>query len=802
MKKFTSIYIFFILLSLNSGSIHSLENLSKETFNNNFKNAVIKQHEGDFIEAQKIFQNCLKISKHLLEKESEGKTLLKLGIIFWNTSDLSESTISYKDALKLANNNNLENIRKEAEAALEIYNNYNKAKKLRSSGDISNSNSLFEKTIQKARKIGSKEHELKCIRQYSINFWLTSNLKKFNSLNKDALKLAELLNHKKEISYCTNNIGLSFWKLNSYEEALKYYEKALDIAISLKNKKGEAECLNNIGLIFRSIGNYDKSLDYFLKSYEIDKNYAENEFIAIDLNNIGNVYWYRFLLSGNQEEIKTALSYYESALALIKTTKENNIELRILNNIGSIYNQLKSYTKALNYFTIAHEKSIEINDKETEGMTLNNLGHVQFNLGNFDKSTEYYEKAINLALEIEGGHILWEAYLLKANSNKSNDEIKEAIENYKKSIAIIEDIRSQISLEEYKSRYFGTDKRIEAYHNLIDLLITQSEKSSENEFKKEAFLFFEKGKARAFLDSLEISRVQISEGVDFILKNREKEIMKDISQLYTSLLASEMSVSEVKNLHIQLNNLENELEKVKREIRLKNPIYANLKYPEIISSEKAQENLLDNETAFFSYIIGNENAYAFVLTKNNLKIFSIPEREKIKPIVTKYLRIITDKDNTGFGPGYILFNLLIKPGLTKKIKKIIIVPDDILYYLPFETLITDNSKTSWLIENYAISYINSVSSYREILNRKKSHNKKPKKSFLGFGNPEFELMENGNNSRNFLHEIFSKSNLDLSPLKYSSIEIKKIGTIFNSKIMETKINRHNISFHRDKKAKI
>ena len=781
MKKFTSIYILSIFLLLNSRSIQSLEKWDTETYNNNYKMAEIKQSEGDFIETKKILQNCLNIAKHLLDKEKEGKILLKLGIIFWNTGELSESTIRYKDALELATDNNLENIRREAELALEIYNNYDKAKKFRSSGDISNSNSLFEKAIQIARKIGSKEHELKCLRLYSINFWLTSNLKKFNSLNKDALQLAELLNHKKEISYCTNNIGLSFWKLNSFEEALEYYEKALDIAISLKNKKGEAECLNNIGLIFRNIGNYDKSLDYFLKAYEIDKNIAENEFIALDLNNIGNVYWYKGLLSGNQEEIKTSLSYYESAHNLLKETKDKSIEVKILNNIGSVYNQLESYTKALNYFSLAYEKSIEINDKETTGMTLNNLGYVQFNLGNFDKSTEYYEKAINLALEFEGGHILWEAYLRKANSNKRQNEIKEAIENYKKSIAIIENIRSQIKLEEYKSRYFGTDKRIEAYHNLIDLLINKIEKSSENEFKKEAFYFLEKAKARAFLDSLEISQIQISGGIDFKLKNKEKEIIKDISQLYSNLLSAEISKKGALNLQIQLHNLENELESLKREIRLKSPIYANLKYPEIISLEETQEKFLDNETAFYSYIISNENAYAFVVTKNNLKIFSIPKREKLKSIVTKYLRMITDKDNTNFEPGHILFNLLIKPGLTKQIKKIIIVPDDILCYLPFETLITDNSKSSWLIENYAISYINSISSYREIIKRKKSYEEKPKKSFLGFGNPDFELMDNGNNGKIFLKEIFSISNFELNPLKYSQTEIENIGALFDSR---------------------
>lgn len=782
VKKIISIstMIIFLLLSLNKLML-SNEYLEHLNFREAFKSAQTSQNDGNFDEALVVYKDCLKMAIKIVDREKEAKVLLKLGLIFWNKGDLISSYNKYKDALIIGQKYNFKNILIKAESALEIQDLYNGAKKYRNEGDIQKSSDNFVRAIEISKDIDSKELELKCLRQFSINYWITNDLLRFNELNKKALNLAESLNHKREIGNCLNNIGLSFWKMNSLDEALDYYGRALDIAKSQKNSSSEAEYLNNIGLIFRKIGNYDKSLENLLLAYKIDKKISNEQNIAIDLNNIGNVYWYKGLLSTDKEDIKSALNYYELALKLLKNRnikQVENIELKILNNIGSIYNSQKNFPKALYYFNQAYNKAKKIKDKETMSMALNNLGIVNFNLGNYEKSTEYYEKAIILASKIEGGHILWEAYLRKANAYKKQHEIAQAIYNYKKSISVIENIRSQIKLEEYKSRFLGTDIRLEAYQNLIDLLVKESIKNQNEEYKNEAFLFSERAKARSFLDSFELSQINISEHVNFILRNKEKEITKNISNLYTKLLDSEISSEAGKKLHDKLEKYESELESLRRKIRLENPIYANLKYPEIITLSETQKNLLDNKTAIFSYLIGKDNSYALVVTKENLKIFKLTQKETIRELEIGYLKSISDKDNTNFEIGQQLFNMLIKPGISKKIKNIIIIPDDILYYLPFEALI---NKGNWLIEDYNISYANSVSSYREIVKRHELASKKQKFDFLAFGNPTSDRMNNGNKNKMLLSRIFSLENFDLSPLKYSKIEIEKISSLFPTK---------------------
>ncbi len=158
-------------------------------------------------------------------------------------------------------------------------------------------------------------------------------------------------------------------------------------------------------------------------------------------------------------------------------------------------------------------------------MILNNLGIVQFNIGNIEESTSFFRQAINIAQDIQGGQVLWEAYLEIGNAYKKQNRINEALQNYKNSIAVIESIRSSISLEELKASYLGSDKRIDAYQNSIDVLASQSILLKDKAQSAEAFNYFERAKARAFLDSFEVSEVSVSKGIDLKIANKEKEIV-------------------------------------------------------------------------------------------------------------------------------------------------------------------------------------------------------------------------------------------------------------------------------------
>ncbi len=528
------------------------------------------------------------------------------------------------------------------------------------------------------------------------------------------------------------------------------------------------------------MGNFEKAIDYLSNAYHLDQALTSKSNLASDLNTIGMALIKRATLSDSQNDFIQALEYFKKSLILAQEVKDKKRVIIILNNIGSAKSHLMFYSEALEYFNKALKLADEISDQNSLGMIYNNIGIVYANIGNFEESTRFYEKAINLALGIKGGDILWEAYLEKANSLRNQKKNEDAIANYSYSIRVIEEIRSNLVQEELKATYLGSGKRMDAYQNMIDLLSTigieQSDKSSEII----AFNYLEKAKARAFLDSLEVSEVSVSQGVDIKLANQEKEIMKEISQLYTKLLLPSLGAEEKASISRQIKECEEKQDDLKREIRTTSPAYANLKYPEVITYHEAKNSLVDKDTAFFAYSLGKDRSFVFVLSKSGLRVFGAPARKTLQQQVTEYRKVISDKDNHDFSLGRVLFKELVLPGLDKSTKRIVFVPDDILTLLPFETLVSDVGTIRWLVQDYPVSYVPSLSSLRELNRRRSASRVRPHKDLLAFGDPFYGVNEEDrrNASQDMFQNFYSNSSINFFRLKYSGLEIKRIAAAF------------------------
>ena len=384
----------------------------------------------------------------------------------------------------------------------------------------------------------------------------------------------------------------------------------------------------------------------------------------------------------------------------------------------------------------------KMRNSEESSVILNNIGIVYSQLGNYEESTKYYQRAIDMALGISGGKILWEAYLEMADSYKRQGKWDAALESYSKSISVIENIRSSIDTEELKATYLGTDKRIDAYYNIIDLYVHLSQLEQDKGYEEQAFNFLEKAKARSFLDSIEVSKLNLTAGIDQRLLNRETELMNDISRLHTKLLAPRLSPEQRETFAAELDNYENDLDSLKREIREASPGYANLNYPSTVTLEEAQRELIEDGTVCFAYALGKEGSYAFAVSSDDLNIYALPPKKVIQELVQEHLKSITDPASMEFPAAHELFKLLIKPGLHKNVKKIVIIPDDVLYLFPFETLATGADGREWLIKEYNITYIPSLSSSRELMERSRSgRSLKRQKDILAIGDPDYGANE-------------------------------------------------------------
>ena len=193
------------------------------------------------------------------------------------------------------------------------------------------------------------------------------------------------------------------------------------------------------------------------------------------------------------------------------------------------------------------------------------------------------------------------------------------------------------------------------------------------------------------------------------------------------------------------------------DLRRQRNIYYQLASAEILQIKDIQSRVLSKGQVLVDYIVGSEAVSIFVITPDSLiykqadiKTDSLQTMlAALSPIFERSSdrgNQITTPQLADFSvlPAFKLYEAIFKPiePYLENIHEIIIVPDDVLFHLPFELLVYDTSgietrydfeRARFLLERYAISYAPSAS----LMNPELRHHRKPVKGVLAFGNPDF-----------------------------------------------------------------
>jgi tetratricopeptide (TPR) repeat protein len=368
-------FLLSIIICLISIPLSSLEDEAKQNFLELFNQGENYRLAGNYDKSIEFFKESLSVARKTGSKKEEMDSIIKLGLLSWNIGKLKESTNYFLSASLIAQSIKSNKIEEYCQKAVQIYKLYIEGKDYRDNvGDYDKSIDCFKAAINLSKDIKSPEHELKCLRQTSINFLVLNALQDYYELNIKALSLAQKIKSQKDEGICFNNIGLYYWKIENYSYALKYYEKALDIAQTIDNLEGEADVLTNESLLYADLGNFDKSIELLLKVLEIDQQTGSSEKIPLDMNNIGITYRRKALLTNNKNDFTMALRYFEDCLNLARKNSKIKTEIKALNNIGSVYSEQNNNYEALKYLDSAYKKAENIADIEEMSIILNNIG--------------------------------------------------------------------------------------------------------------------------------------------------------------------------------------------------------------------------------------------------------------------------------------------------------------------------------------------------------------------------------------------------------------------------------------------
>jgi len=729
-----------------------------------FAQAKALQKTGLLNEPIKGFNDALDLARKAGDHKIEVECLMSLGIISWDKGEVSLSSQYYFEALKIAQKNGFKQINEFCRTVINIHSLFKEAKELRISKNYTRAKDKYSQAISLARKINSVNHEVKCLRQMSAIYFSEFDLRKYLAINKQALALARSVRIIREEGYCCYNIALYYLRIGYYYESFNLFSKSLGIAKTLRDLEDEIDCLNNIGVILSELGNYK----YSLENYKIALSLITDDIKKAEiLNNIGIYIKLNAINMDNNDFYYDANSYFRKALYIAIECRNPMVEAIILNNIGISYFALKKYRNALLYLI----ESIRVGKNESSidyvSDTLINIGNIYYETHNYSEAEKYYSKSIKLLGHENVPKVLWGSYYGLGRCFEKKKNLNQAIYYYKKAIALIENVEKCIGLDIEKANFIRN--KIIVYESLINILYIKLINNNDNiELKNELLLYIEKAKAKTLSE----------------LYGKNGKI-KFSSYLYESYGKGELAgpVNSASIGDASINKLDEYGE-------IENTYYT-------INKLISLKDCNDEHESIFIYSIGEEISILAVIINNDIEYYQLPGRDKIERSIRAYLKLLSSPSNDRFigrKAATRILNEIFFPVLEnkfKEIKKIIIIPDGLLFYLPFETLIlesTGNKSCMFVIEKYDVSYSPSLS-FLHALNQNLLE-RKTRNNCLIIGDPNYNSFKSQSDNQylNAFMNNMERLGFSLDPLPYTKKEALMIKNVIKSKKAKVCLN--------------
>jgi CHAT domain-containing protein len=473
------------------------------------------------------------------------------------------------------------------------------------------------------------------------------------------------------------------------------------------------------------------------------------------------------------------LQYLSQALTLAEKLKLYDNQVEVLNGIAYALNETGQWDQAVK----VQERSLQINSRVNSRMSteLNGLGHLYLQRDP-TIAASYFHRALVLApVESESPIVISPHYGL-ARAYSQQGKLDLAIEHYQQAIAGTESIRSQLASDQLRTTFSGQHQRI--YNGLVEALMERHKRNPMAGDDRRAFAVLERAKARSLVEAIAELRLDVRQDVDDDLGQREKQLDARIAELQKRLIQPEVSREERARLQQYLSQAEQEFERLKVEIKLNNPRYAALRYPEPLSSGDTQR-LLDDRTAIVAYLVTPESVFAFMITSGLFRTEKLPvSANTVRARVQNYVDLIAEDDEGWQEVSRKLYDELVAPInelLPPEVDRLVIIPDDALHYLAFETLIHDIGSESpsvprYLLEDFTLSYAPSASVLAELGVSGSTASIAETADVAVFANPTFApaLLAQNDSPSTVVRWLYAEEGLRVTRIPFSATEAKAV----------------------------
>ena len=614
----------------------------------------------------------------------------------------------------------------------------------------------------------AKEYE-----NLAVLFYTLGLFDKSINLHKDALAIrqATLDSSHADIARSYHNIGATLNAQGKHLEAIEYLQLALRLRKSILGDHHEAvaSTLNIIGTAYRATSQLQLAKDAYTESIQLKWQVYQKEHpeIANSLFNLGKTYQ----LNDNFELANDA--YLEALDIQHNTLGPNHPSLAATHHsIGDLYLSMNNLSIAKRHFN----KALSL-QRKTYGDTHPDLANTYASLGIVALEEQSYQRAIfffntGLAANLASTASLPDTSLpnlenalssqslftlLRAKSNafyqqylstQKLDYLLESQQHYQ----YLTDLQAQHrrSFRSQASKLAFNEKSVDIIEEALVVNLALYRLTQNDAYIESAFSIMEKGKATALLDAqIEADARQFS-GIPDSLLIYEKDLRARLAFYDENLKKEEAKKEKADSAKVDLWRDKTFTMRQKYDVLLDSfesnyPNYYNLKYEnQAVSVNDIRDQILTSDDVLIEYFTGKDSLYTFVVTDDQISVSSLHHNSTLNTQIEQLRRgIILREDSLYLSNATTLYEHLIKPVFEIAATKNnwIIIPDGMLNYIPFESLLTtpvpefiSYGLLPYLIKQHSIQYAYSstLEAAQRQTNKHDSSLKTGTKDFIAF----------------------------------------------------------------------
>jgi len=524
----------------------------------------------------------------------------------------------------------------------------------------------------------------------------------------EARKIAKSLGEAQWEARATGELGILAFLQGDSRGAAKMVGDALLSAMASGDTGGQVRFLEMLGNGFNTVQRYAESIAFFGRAIKIAEGIPDAGFPYMAFEGKAEA-----LVGENKfEDARQTLNL---ALGVARKNEKFGHQSQIFIQLGELELRTGSRERATAFLEQAGELGRDHAFFRMADQAFFDLANIYRENGDLKSAAHYASMGLDASRRIGDRYFLPRDLTVLADLKAREGHVAEANELYEQAEQVIDGMLVNLDEAYWSSSLAGAMG--ETYLHHFELIAR-----SGNVGRALDILERVRGRTAAAL---------LEDKVSF--SNEESPAVQalatTVSELQLRLMRSD-STDERKSLNDQLTEYERRLDWTRNDQDASRHEW--LEKPASLKSIQAV--LHPNELAL-EYVLDEPHAFCVWISKEHAGLTVLPAGgQTIRNLTEKYLSSIRAKqDNAHVAEE--LYSILLQP-LTriKTHDGLIVVPDGILYFLPFDTLRDPNG--SFLAESRTISYVPAMTVLNVLRTRKET--KQPERSFLGVGDVPYQ----------------------------------------------------------------